>query len=55
MKRLALVLALMTLAGCATAGGGNSAPANSVPAETRDLRSGPPSMADELGKGGGGY
>jgi hypothetical protein len=50
MKRLALVLVLMMLAGCATASGGNSAPA-----ETRSARPGPPSMADELGKGGGGY
>ena len=49
MKRLALVLALTMLAGCATAGGGNSALA-----DTRNQRSGTPSMADELGKGGGG-
>ena len=51
MKRLALVLALMMLAGCATASGGSSAPA-----ETRSQGPGKPSMADELGKsGGGGY
>ncbi len=49
MKRFALVLALTMLAGCATATGGNS-----VPAETRSSRPGPPSMADEMGKGGGG-
>jgi hypothetical protein len=50
MRRFALVLVLTMLAGCATASGGNS-----VPAETRSSRPGPPSMADEVGKGGGGY
>ena len=50
MKRLALVLALTMLTGCATASGGNPAPG-----ETRSPRSGPSSMADELGQGGGGY
>ncbi len=49
MKGLLLVLALITLAGCATASGGNSAPG-----ETRSQGPGKPSMADELGKGGGG-
>jgi uncharacterized lipoprotein YajG len=50
MKRLALVLAVTMLAGCATASGGNS-----VPTETRSSRPGPPSTVDEMGKGGGGY
>ena len=50
MKRFALVLALTMLAGCATAIGGNP-----MPAETRSSRPGPPSTADEMGKGGGGY
>ena len=51
MKRLALVLALAMLAGCATTGGGNSAPA-----ETKNPRSGTPSIIDETSKSrGGGY
>ena len=50
MKRLALVLALALLAGCATTNGGNSAPV-----ETKNPRPANPSMIDEMSKGGGGY